>query len=263
VGNAVQATVTILGSGTSTGVPVIGCSCATCTSSDSRDKRLRSSVLLQTADGQSLVIDTGPDFRMQMLNAGVTHLTEVLYTHTHADHCHGFDDLRAFYFSSRQPVTCHVATPHCADFRARFSYAFEETGYLGTKPQVVLAPFERTPFAIGGLKVDPDFVPHGHTQTAVFRIGRFAYATDFKVFPPELIARWRGKIDTMVASAIRYGQHPTHSCVEETLALFDALAVKRGYLTHIAHEMRHAVDELKLPSHVRLAYDGLEIPVEL
>jgi len=254
--------VTILGSGTSTGVPVIGCQCPTCKSADPRDQRLRSSILL-TTDQQNLVIDTGPDFRMQMLKAGVTALTDVLYTHTHADHCHGFDDLRAFYFSRREAIVCHVAKQHCPDFRQRFSYAFEDTGYLGTKPQVVLAPFENQPIQIGGLQVEPAFVPHGHTETAVFKIGRFAYATDFKRFPDTLIKKWRGQIDTMVASAIRYGQHPTHSCVEETLALFDALAVKNGYLTHIAHELRHAVDEAKLPSHVRMAYDGLVFQVEL
>ena len=257
-----QASLTILGSGTSTGVPVIGCSCKTCVSADHRDKRLRSSVLL-TAGTQRLVIDTGPDFRMQMLTAGVTSLTDVLYTHTHADHCHGFDDLRAFYFSSRQAVRCHVAQRHCPDFRNRFSYAFEDTGYLGTKPQVTLVPFDTAPFQVGNLHVEPAFVPHGHTESVAFKIGRFAYATDFKEFPLPLIQLWRGQIDTMVASAIRYGTHPTHSCVEETLALFDALAVKKGYLTHIAHELHHATDEAKLPPHVRMAYDGLVIPFEM
>ncbi len=209
------------------------------------------------------MIDTGPDFRMQMLRAGVRSLKDVLYTHTHADHCHGFDDLRAFYFSSREEVACHVAEQHCPDFRQRFSYAFEDTGYLGTKPQVVLRPFTSKAFKLGALTVEPAFVPHGHTETAVFKIGRFAYATDFKQFPDSLIHKWRGQIDTMVASAIRFGQHPTHSCVDETLALFQALAVKRGYLTHIAHELRHAIDEAKLPPHVRMAYDGLEFEVDL
>lgn len=258
-----QATVTILGSGTSTGVPVIGCLCATCTSADPRDQRLRASILLTLETGQQLVIDTGPDFRAQMLAAKVMTLTDVLYTHTHADHCHGFDDLRAFYFTHRQSVTCHIAARHEEDFRARFSYAFENTGYVGIKPQVVLRSFQDETFTIGDFTIEPAYAPHGHVQSAVFRFGRFAYATDFKVLPPELRDRWRGKIDVMIASAIRYGDHPTHSCVPETLALFKDLGVKQGYLTHIAHELRHEVDDLKLPPHVRLSYDGLRIPVQL
>ena len=140
-----------------------------------------------------------------------------------------------------------MAEPHVADFKARFAYAFEDTGYVGTRPQVTLAPFGNAPFAIGALTVDPAMVPHGHMRTAAFRFGRFAYATDFKAFPAELEARWRGKIDVMVASGIHFAAHPTHSSVGETTALFGHLGVKRGIITHLAHEVLHARDGAALP----------------
>lgn len=213
--------------------------------------------------GESLVIDTGPDFRQQMLRAGLRRLTHVLYTHTHADHCHGFDDLRAFYFQQGLPVTCHVAAMHAADFRARFAYAFESSGYSGTKPQVILETFEAAPFMVDKLEVEPVYLPHGHVQTAAFRFGRFAYATDFKMFPDEVVDRWRGRIDVMVASGLHFGSHPTHSTIPETLALFSRLGVKRGYITHMTHNVLYAQDCAKLPPQAMLAHDGLSFTVTL
>ena len=254
---------TILGSGTSTGVPVIGCACAVCTSPDPRDQRLRASLLITVPSGEHLVIDTGPDFRTQMLKAGVRKLEHVLYTHTHADHCHGFDDLRAFYFRDHRSVTCYAATRHALELRQKFAYVFHDTGYIGTKPQVTLSEFDLEPFRVLGLEIEPAYAVHGNVQSAVFRFGRFAYATDFKLFSPSLIARWRGKIDTMVASGIRYGEHPTHSCIQETTALMAALQVKTGYITHISHEIMHSRDEADLPEGIHLGYDGLRFGVEL
>lgn len=253
----------ILGSGTSTGVPVIGCSCAACTSTDPRDQRLRASLLLKVGSEQNIVIDTGPDFRTQMLRAGVKTLSQVLFTHSHADHCHGFDDLRAFFFTRRTPVPCYVSTEHIEEFKARFAYVFADTGYLGTKPQVDLIPFQGGTFQIGGIEVETAMLPHGNARTAVFRIGRFAYATDFKAFTPELIARWRGKIDTMVASGIHFRSHATHSSIPETLSVFAQLGVRRGVVTHLTHEILHARDEQKLPPGAILAHDGLELEVDV
>jgi len=257
------ATVTILGSGTSTGVPVIGCSCVVCRSPDSRLKRTRAALMLTLASGERLVIDTGPDFRQQMLRESVAQLEHVLYTHVHADHCHGFDDLRAFYFHQRRPVTCYVGRPHLEDFRTRFAYAFQETGYSGTKPQVVLQEFGEAPFTVLGLTVEPIFLEHGHTQTAAFRIGRFVYATDFKRIPPEVVERWRGQVDTMVASGIHFGAHPTHSNIPETLALFKKIQVNRGIITHLTHEVDPARDTARLPDGVVFAHDGMQVDVLL
>ena len=198
-----------------------------------------------------------------MLTAGVTRLRQVIYTHLHADHCHGFDDLRAFFFRHREVIDCHLPAEHAPDFRQRFAYALQDTGYEGTKPQIRLLPFAADAnLSILGMDIDTAMVPHGHIRTAVLRFGRFCYATDFKAFPASLIARWRGRIDVMVASGIRYGEHPTHSCIQETLALFKDLQVKQGYITHIAHEILHARDDVKMPEGVRLAYDGLSFAVD-
>lgn len=258
--------VTILGSGTSTGVPVIGCSCEICQSDKPRNKRLRSSILMTVPgpEGGNIVIDTTTDFRYQMLRARVTHLEHVLFTHTHADHCHGFDDLRAFFFHSRRPVNCYLSSEHLAELKERFSYAFHASGYHGTAPQAEVHTFiDQRPFSVLGHEVDPVRLPHGHTHSFGFRLGSFAYATDFKFFPPEVIARWHGKIHTMVASGLHFRPHATHSSVPETMALFAELGVKRGIITHLSHEVDYDRDVKKLPPHIRFAYDGLTLQVAL
>lgn len=258
-----QVKVTVLGSGTSTGVPVIGCACAVCSSHDPHDKRYRASIMLTLPAGDHVVVDTGPEFRLQMLRAGVKRLSHVLYTHTHADHCHGFDDLRAYYFHQKTPVTCHVPREYEADVRRRFAYAFEDTGYIGTKPQVLLTPFDEEPFQVLGLTVEPAMLPHGNVRTAAFRIGRFAYATDFKAFPESLVARWRGKVDVMIASGVQFEPHPTHSNIPETLALFEKLQVKQGIISHLNHHVSHARDAAALPPGRAFAHDGMAIDVRI
>lgn len=255
--------VTILGSGTSTGVPVIGCPCAICASTEAGNKRLRSSILLTLPnDLGHIVVDTTTDFRTQMLRAKVKHLEVVLFTHTHADHCHGFDDLRAFFFHSRRPVNCYLSPEHLQELQERFSYAFHNSGYHGTAPQTRIHTFtDEVPFPLLGLEVDPVRLPHGHTHTYAFRFGNFAYATDFKCFPPETIARWRGKIHTMVASGLHFRPHATHSSIPETIELFKALEVKRGIITHLSHEVDYQRDQAQLPSYVELAYDEMTFSV--
>lgn len=250
--------ITILGSGTSTGVPTIGCKCKVCTSDDPKEKRLRSSILMTRQDTQeNLVIDTTPDFRMQMLNAKVHTLQHVLYTHTHADHCHGFDDLRAFYFLNQKPVHCYLSPEMLEEFKCRFSYAFTNTGYLGTAPQVVVKPIPNQPFSINGLEIDTIRLPHGSVLTTGFRFGSFAYITDFKEFPWEYRSLWKNKVHTMVASGLRFRSHPTHSSIDETITLFKDLGVKKGIITHLSHEVDYKRDQSSLPSHVSFAYDGL------
>lgn len=256
--------VTILGSGTSTGVPTISCPCAVCASTDLRNKRTRSSIMLtRHDDGRHLVVDTTPDFRQQMLRSRVMALEHVMYTHTHADHTHGFDDLRAFYFFNKTPVHAWISQEHVAELRRRFAYAFEDTGYVGTKPQVLLNTFATNPFEVCGLPVDPLRLPHGNAFTYGFRWGRFAYATDFKGFTPEALALWRGKVTTMVASGLRFRDHPTHNTVKETIQLFADLGVERGIITHLSHDIDHQRDEANLPPNVRFAYDGMELDVAL
>lgn len=254
-------TVRILGSGTSTGVPVIGCDCAICLDTNPKNKRLRSSVLMTDALGRNVVIDTTPDFRQQMLSAEVTNLSAVLYTHTHADHCHGFDDIRAFSFQDLASIDCYSSAEHLGDLRARFSYAFEKTHYYGVKPMVNLHNITDKPFQVLDWEVEPLYLEHGGIQTIAFRIGSFAYATDFKAFTAENIQKWKGKVSVMVASGIRYRDHPAHSTLPETIELFAKLGVRQGYITHISHEIEHVKDSARLPKGVSLAYDGMMIDV--
>lgn len=213
--------------------------------------------MLTTKAGDPIVIDTAPEFRLQMLRHGVRRLENVLYTHCHADHVHGFDDLRAFYFGEGKPVTCHVPSEHVAEFRQKFSYVFEETGYIGTKPQVRMELVSDLSFRIAGVDVEPVRMAHGNVITTGYRFGSFAYITDFKWLSEQVIERWQGQIELMVASGIRRGGHPTHSCIDETLALFDRLKVKKGVITHLSHEVDYDEESSKLPPDAALAYDGM------
>lgn len=259
-----QLKITVLGSGTSTGVPVIGCNCDVCLSKDPYNKRFRSSIAIENlANQKRLVIDTTPDFRSQVLQNHIKTLDAVLYTHTHADHCHGFDDLRGFYFTSKKPVTCFLDPIHKEEIIERFSYAFFDTGYLGTAPQVNVVDILDDPFDCIGLEVDPVRLPHGSVQTLAFRFGSFAYATDFKNFPEHAIQRWKGKIHTMIASGLHFTPHPAHSVIPETIELFNQLGVERGIITHLSHKIEHHKDAIRLPSHVSFAYDGQTIHLQI
>ena len=255
--------VTILGSGTSTGVPVLGCSCAVCKSKNPKNERWRASIAVKQNDGPTIVVDTGPEFRLQLLRANISSLQHVLYTHLHADHCHGFDDLRGLYFNSEKPIHCWLHPELIPELKQRFHYAFEDTGYLGGRPDIRLNPLPRShgTTIIADLDVETFLAPHGNAVTNVFRFGRFAYATDFKSLTEENITAWRGKIHTMVASGLRWRPHKTHSSIDETLDIFKRLDVERGIITHLNHEIDFDVDSRKLPSDVELAFDGLEVIV--
>lgn len=254
--------VTVLGSGTSTGVPVIGCDCDVCHSSQPKNQRTRASLLL-THDGHNIAIDTAPEFRLQMLRVNAKTLAAVLYTHIHADHCHGFDDLRMFAFRDKDTsIPCYMHIDFIADFKQRFSYAFDpQTKYYGTLPQIDLQPLPDKPFTVAGLQIETVRLPHGAIMTNAFRIGRFAYATDFKTFTPALIDHWKDSIDTMVISGVRFRPHKTHSSVQESVATLQALNVRRGFISHLSHEVDYHKHSAELPQGINFAYDGLNFEV--
>ena len=254
--------VTVLGSGTSTGVPVIGCDCDVCNSPQAENNRTRASLLL-THEDRNIVIDTAPEFRLQMLRAKAKTLAAVLYTHIHADHCHGFDDLRMFAFRDKDTsIPCYMHTDFIAAFKQRFSYAFDaQTKYYGTLPQIDLQPLPAKTFTTAGLRVETVRLPHGAVMTNAFRIGKFAYATDFKTFAPALIARWKDSIDTMVISGVRFRPHKTHSSVQESVAILQALNVRRGFISHLSHEVDYHKHRRALPQGISFAYDGLSFAV--
>ena len=264
--------ITILGCGSSPGVPVIGCKCDVCQSSKPRNQRLRSSILisglLNTSDNKvvtrNLVVDTTPDFRAQMLVAGVCELTDVLYTHTHADHCHGFDDLRSFGFSQSHRINCYLKKQDHKDLTTRFCYAFSNKKTKGIVPQTNLIIIEQKPFCLlssvwQNLEIDPLFLDHYNLKSTGYRVGSLAYATDFTKFTSDQINYWKNKIHTMIVSGLHYQPHHSHSSIPETLELIEALGVRRAIITHLSHLVDYYKPKIKLPKHVVLAYDGLKI----
>ena len=254
--------VTVLGCGTSTGVPVIACPCAVCHSNNPKNNRTRSSLLIRTDSGKNIVVDTGPEFRIQALRESLTSLDAVLYTHLHADHCHGFDDVRAFRFLDRRPISCYMARDFQEEFRQRFAYAFTDLGYAGTRPEVDMYEIpDDGIFTVGGQEVESFRVAHGVVQTSVFRFESFAYATDYKAFTEEQIERWRGKVRVMISSGIHFRDHPSHSTIPQTLALFEKLEVEHGIISHLSHEVDFERDRSKLPAHVEFAYDGMKLSI--
>ncbi|MFD1875187.1 MBL fold metallo-hydrolase [Hymenobacter bucti] len=254
-------TITFLGTGTSSGVPMIGCDCPVCRSLDPRDQRLRVSVHVAVGD-RSLVIDTGPDFRQQMLRARVSHLDAVLFTHEHKDHTAGLDDIRAFNFRQQQEMPVHAEPRVIRQLKQEFAYIFAEQKYPGV-PQVSLHPIERDdqPFDVAGVAVQPLRALHYRLPVLGFRIGGFAYLTDANFIGPETMEQLRGA-DTIVLNALRREPHISHFSLAQAVEVLEDLGPRRAYLTHISHQLgRHREVEAELPPWIRLAYDGLKIEV--
>jgi phosphoribosyl 1,2-cyclic phosphate phosphodiesterase len=256
-----QATLTVLGSGTSMGVPTIGCDCAVCHSSDARDRRTRPSIMV-SYNGRHVLIDTTPDFREQALREKIQRLDAVLYTHTHADHILGIDDLRPLTYFHRPGKMPLYATPQACDFlRNMFQYIFEPTYTFGGLPQVELHPI-KGPVELFGAMFEPLTVIHGVTPILGFRFGSAAYLTDHSEVPAETLDKLH-RLDVLFLDALRYKPHPTHSTVEQSLKIVEAVKPKRTFFTHICHDLPHEETNAALPEGVRLAFDGMKLEFEL
>jgi phosphoribosyl 1,2-cyclic phosphate phosphodiesterase len=245
---------TMLGSGTSTGVPVIGCDCAVCRSDDPRNRRMRPGLRLEVAAG-SIVIDTSPDFREQALRFGIDKVDAVLYTHSHADHVFGLDDLRIFNFRQRGSIPCFGSAETMGRMRQIFTYVFEAGQEGGGKPRLELVPV-RAPFELLGERVVPVPVGHGEMEVFGFRVGRFACVTDVNYISEESFGLLAG-VELLVLSALRYRPHPTHFSLAESIAVAERIGARRTLLTHIAHDIDHGRLQLDLPPGIELGYDGL------
>jgi phosphoribosyl 1,2-cyclic phosphate phosphodiesterase len=251
--------ITFLGTGTSQGVPVIACECRVCKSASEKDKRLRSSVLLEE-NGTTIIIDTGPDFREQMLRANVKQVDAILITHAHKDHLGGLDDVRAYNYRQRSPVDVYARNEVQEAIKREFSYAFAKNRYPGV-PQITLHTLYNQPVYIQKLQIIPVEVMHYRLHVLGFRIDGFSYITDANFISEEEKVKLTGT-KTLVVNALRREKHISHFSLDEALALIEEIKPQRAYLTHISHLMGlHDEVEKDLPANVRLAYDGLQIVI--
>jgi phosphoribosyl 1,2-cyclic phosphate phosphodiesterase len=254
---------TVLGTGTSFGVPQIGCACAVCRSSDPRDRRSRTSALIE-AGGATLLIDTPAETRLQLVSAGVTRVDAVLYTHEHADHVCGMDDLRMFSLRQRTPLPLFGPPAALEYLRGAFRYIFDDSVPVpdGTsKPRLTLAALEAgVPATIAGVEVLPIAFDHGYSTVFGYRIGDVAYVTDVKQVPPSARHRLKG-VRVLVLSALWWRSHPTHQSIPEAIEVAREIGAERTYLTHLTHETAHRDLLARLPAGIEPAYDGLAVEV--
>ncbi|PWL27911.1 MBL fold metallo-hydrolase [uncultured Roseivirga sp.] len=249
--------VTVLGSGTSQGVPVIGCDCPVCTSLDYRDKRLRSSIHIET-NGKSIVIDSGPDFRQQVLRERVKSLDALIFTHEHKDHTAGMDDIRSFNFLQKKDMPIYGDPRVLNQLKQEFSYVFAEKKYPGV-PQVEMKALDGSPFLIDNVEITPIEVMHYRLPVYGYRIEDFTYITDAKTISEESIEKIRGS-KVVILNALQKTDHLSHLTLDEALEMAEKIGAEKTYLTHLSHKMgKHQEVDSQLPDHVSIAYDGLRI----
>jgi phosphoribosyl 1,2-cyclic phosphate phosphodiesterase len=255
---------TLLGTGTSFGIPQIGCDCAVCHSTDPRDRRTRTAAVVQHR-GTSLLIDTPPELRLQLLGAGIQNIDACLYTHEHADHVGGIDDLRIFSIRRKAPLPVYGSAAVLEFLRGSYRYIFDDSTpvYEGTsKPRLSLEKLESgMPFTVGKIEVLPLAFEHGHAGVLGFRFGPFAYVTDVKRVPVEAMERLR-ELEVLVLNALWWRPHPTHLSIPEAIATAQALGARRTFLTHLSHETGHAELASRLPAGIEPAYDGLSVEID-
>ena len=251
--------ITFLGTGTSTGVPMIACNCEVCTSADNRDKRLRSSVLIQH-NNKNIVIDCGPDFRQQMLKANVQSVEAILMTHGHRDHTGGIDDIRAYNFALKRDIDFYLNESTEEILLRHFDYAFDIHNKYPAKPRLKLNLIEDKPFKIDDIEILPIKVLHGNMPVLGFRINDFTYITDANYIPEEEKEKIKGS-KVLVLNALRWYGHPSHFTAQEAIALAGEINAPTTYFTHISHHLGlHAdIEENKLGNNMWLAYDGLQL----
>jgi phosphoribosyl 1,2-cyclic phosphate phosphodiesterase len=252
---------TFLGTGTSMGVPVIGCRCEVCTSPNPRNKRLRTSALLEVG-GLNVLFDAGPDLRQQALAAGLARVDAVLLTHAHVDHIAGLDDLRPLNFAQKAAIPLYGMQPTLKFVRKHFDYAFSEGSEGSTRPSLELVEIhDSILFQVGPVMIVPFNVYHGTWTITGFRIGGLGYVTDASAIPPESLAHLHG-LDLLVLNALRQQPHPTHFSLEQALEQIEILKPRRALLVHMTHDMEHQAINATLPEHVRLAFDGQIVEIE-
>ncbi len=257
--------VTLLGTGTSFGVPQIGCTCRVCCSDDPRDRRTRCAAFVQTAGGTNVLIDTPPELRLQLVAAGIARADAVLYTHEHADHIHGIDDLRSLSVRSQRALPLYGSRETLDTIATRFPYIVDSRMRPlpgTTKPEGTLHPVEAgVAFTIGDAQVLPLAVPHGRSTVLAYRIGRFGYVTDAKLLSPDVVDALRG-VDVLVLNALFRTPHPTHLSIPEAVAVAQQIGAPRTFFTHLTHDHSHAELTAELPAGIAPAFDGLTLTID-
>jgi phosphoribosyl 1,2-cyclic phosphate phosphodiesterase len=252
--------ITVLGSGTSMGVPTLGCDCKVCTSTDPRDNRLRPSIMVQY-EGRTVVIDTTPDFRLQALRAPIKRIDAIVYTHGHADHIMGLDDVRPINMRQKGAIPLYGSSDTLHTVQRCFYYAFENENPESSIPKLTLNPVNDDPVDLFGVPFEPLLLNHGRGFVYGYRFGNAAYLTDHSEIPDATAARIRN-VDVLFLDALRHKPHPTHTTLSKALKHVEQLRPGRAYFTHISHDLPHEQTQKTLPENVFLAYDGLQIRVE-
>jgi phosphoribosyl 1,2-cyclic phosphate phosphodiesterase len=250
---------TMLGVGSSAGTPVVGCSCATCVSDNPRNQRTRCSSLITLDSGENILIDTGPDLRSQSLRENIKRIDAVFYTHTHADHLHGIDDLRAFCQIQRKQIPLYAKQDAVEHIKQKFGYVLRDPSDFWEMP-VLRTETIHAPFELFGMKITPIPVMHGKSHILGYRIGNLAYMTDVSEIPESSLALLKD-LDIVLLDCLREKSHPTHINIEQSLAYIGRIKAKQSYMIHMTHELEYASLSKKLPKDVFVGFDGLKLHI--